>query len=173
MHLNENVWLRWLDYISYFLYYSHKAGNLHLCWPIVSFGKDDSSYKEKYWLHQYKKWLAFLWESLVEGCIEDSYVKIKLFGYVKVYLKDFLWIVIYKYWWLTQGIIDWQKKCKLLRYWGPKVCLQSVGSALLVIDIGVIEKWYFELLQRHCQLDIEVYIALQVSRKAWIILQDT
>ena len=38
IRLNDNVWLRWLDYMPNLFYYPHKSGNLQLYWPIVLFG---------------------------------------------------------------------------------------------------------------------------------------
>ena len=67
---------------------------------------------------------------------------------------------------LTQSILDQLKRGKLLSCWGPKLCLRSVGHALLVDHGRVREEQRHEFLEGRRQLRVEVYVALQVPSEA-------
>lgn len=74
---------------------------------------------------------------------------------------------------VNSNILDGLRGGKFLRCWGPKLCFQSKDPALLATNKGVTEKRRSELLQQCRQQDIEVYVALQVSCNAQVILQSS
>lgn len=80
MSLNNNIWLRWLNYISYLFNHLYKAGNLKFCRPVVFFHKGEKLEKKEDWLNSISKWLTSFQDGLTGNSIKDNSSKAELFG---------------------------------------------------------------------------------------------
>lgn len=106
IYLNDHVWFRQLNYVSYIFYHPYSVGNLKLHRLVVLFHKDKKPRKKKDWLDGIGRWPTSFRDGLTGGSMKNCGFKAKLLGDVQVYLEDFFRIVGYQCEGLAQDFLN-------------------------------------------------------------------
>lgn len=95
IYLNNNARFGRLNYISYFFYYPHKAGNLELCRLVVSLCRGKQPFEKNDWLNSSRGWPAFFGHDFAGDSMKEDGPKAKFFRSVQVYSKDLVTVVVH------------------------------------------------------------------------------
>lgn len=82
IYLNDHAQFGQLDYIFYFLHYSHKAGDFKLCRPVNLLCRGEKPGKKDDWLDGVSGWPTSFRDDLAKGSMENHSSKAKFLGEV-------------------------------------------------------------------------------------------
>ncbi len=164
--LNDHVWFRQLDYVSYFLHHPHKAGDLELRRPVVLLRGGEEPRKKEDWLDDVGGRPTSFRDGFTRGSVKNYSSKAKLLESIQVYPKDFLWVVMHQCGGSTQGFLNTQEGSELLGGGRLEFCFGGVSSTLLATEQCLLEERSFEGLKRRRKLSVKVNVVPQIARQA-------